>query len=63
MSRSGDRTELLKGPFCYGTVISSATVLFWRRLSAAISISALCAGDGFADIVGRRFGGKNRIPW
>ena len=28
-----------------------------------VAISCLCAGDGFADLVGRRFGQKHRIPW
>lgn len=28
-----------------------------------ITIVSLCAGDGFADILGRRFGQKHKIPW
>jgi hypothetical protein len=34
MSRSGARTELLKGPVVYGSVITVATLLFWRRPAA-----------------------------
>lgn len=28
----------------------------------ATAIAVLCAGDGFADIVGRRYGSGNRLP-
>jgi chromate transport protein ChrA len=55
MSRTGARRELLRGPFLYGSVIVVATLVYWRRLTAALCISCLCAGDGFADLVGRRF--------
>lgn len=55
MSRTGARQELLRGPLFYGSVMIIATLLFWRRLTAALCISCLCAGDGFADVVGRKF--------
>ena len=63
MSRSGRRQELLKGPLAYGLSISLLTIFFWRDLTALIPIICLCGGDGFADIIGRRFGKGNTIPW
>ncbi|XP_027336336.1 probable phytol kinase 3, chloroplastic [Abrus precatorius] len=63
MSRFGDYRELLKGPLYYATTITLASIIYWR--TSPISIAAicnLCAGDGIADIVGRRFGGK-KIPY
>ncbi|RYR79566.1 hypothetical protein Ahy_A01g004367 isoform C [Arachis hypogaea] len=55
--------ELLKGPLYYAATITLASIIYWR--TSPISIAAicnLCAGDGLADIVGRRFGDK-KIPY
>ncbi|GAU27669.1 hypothetical protein TSUD_126150 [Trifolium subterraneum] len=63
MSRFGDYRELLKGPLYYASTITFAAILYWR--TSPISIAAicnLCAGDGMADVVGRRFGGK-KLPY
>ncbi|KAJ4725534.1 Phytol kinase [Melia azedarach] len=63
MSRYGDRRELLKGPLYYATTITLACVIYWRTSPTGIAaISNLCAGDGFADIVGRRLG-KQKLPY
>ncbi|RWR81347.1 putative phytol kinase 2, chloroplastic [Cinnamomum micranthum f. kanehirae] len=63
MSRHGDYRELLKGPLYYASTITLATLFFWRTSPVAISaICNLCAGDGFADIVGRRFG-TQKLPY
>ncbi|CAN6467342.1 unnamed protein product [Victoria cruziana] len=57
MSRHGDYRELLKGPLYYACTVTIATAFFWRTSPIAIAaICNLCAGDGIADIVGRRFG-------
>ncbi|CAN0902145.1 Probable phytol kinase 3, chloroplastic [Linum grandiflorum] len=57
MSRFGDRRELLKGPLYYAAAITLACAVGWRTSPVAIaSICNLCAGDGMADVVGRRFG-------
>ncbi|XP_028784666.1 probable phytol kinase 3, chloroplastic [Neltuma alba] len=63
MSRFGDYRELLKGPLYYVSTITFACAMYWRTspLSVAL-ICNLCAGDGMADIVGRRFGSK-KIPY
>ncbi|KAL2332995.1 hypothetical protein Fmac_014208 [Flemingia macrophylla] len=63
MSRFGDYRELLKGPLYYVAAITLACIVYWR--TSPISIAAicnLCAGDGMADIVGRRFGGE-KLPY
>lgn len=63
MTRFGDRRELLKGPLYYGATITLACAVYWR--TSPISIAAicnLCAGDGIADVIGRRFGHK-KLPY
>ncbi|GMJ15438.1 farnesol kinase [Hibiscus trionum] len=63
MSRYGDYRELLKGPLYYAATITLACALYWRTSPIAIAaICNLCAGDGIADIVGRRFGG-HKLPY
>ncbi|PKA56443.1 putative phytol kinase 2, chloroplastic [Apostasia shenzhenica] len=63
MSREGDHRELLKGPLYYACTITLATSIFWRTSPIGISaICNLCAGDGIADIVGRRYG-KLKLPY
>lgn len=63
MSRFGDHRELLKGPLYYALTVTLACAIYWRTSPIAIAaICNLCAGDGFADIVGRRFGSW-KIPY
>ncbi|ONK77078.1 uncharacterized protein A4U43_C02F2880 [Asparagus officinalis] len=63
ISRYGDYRELLKGPLYYACTITLATSVFWRTSPIGIAaICNLCAGDGLADIVGRRLG-KNMLPY
>ncbi|XP_055812834.1 probable phytol kinase 3, chloroplastic [Solanum dulcamara] len=63
MSRFGDHRELLKGPLYYALSITYACSVYWRYSPISIGIICnLCAGDGFADIVGRRFG-KQKLPY
>ncbi|KAH7656761.1 hypothetical protein IHE45_18G094000 [Dioscorea alata] len=63
VSRHGDYRELLKGPLYYACTITLATSIFWRTSPIAIAaICNLCAGDGIADIVGRRFGSQ-KLPY
>ncbi|XP_038980887.1 probable phytol kinase 2, chloroplastic [Phoenix dactylifera] len=62
MSRHGDYRELLKGPLYYACALTLASI-FWRTSPIAIAaICNLCAGDGVADIVGRRFGSR-KLPY
>ncbi|XP_019449472.1 PREDICTED: probable phytol kinase 3, chloroplastic [Lupinus angustifolius] len=63
MSRFGEYRELLKGPLYYAATITFAAVIYWRTSPISIAVICnMCAGDGMADIVGRRFGGK-KIPY
>ncbi|XP_043687111.1 probable phytol kinase 2, chloroplastic [Telopea speciosissima] len=63
MSRYGDYRELLKGPLYYAATITLACAIYWRTSPIAIAaICNLCAGDGLADIVGRRFGSL-KLPY
>lgn len=63
ISRTGDRHEMLKGPLLYGIVFITLTILFWVDSPVGIvALMILCGGDGFADILGSRFGYK-RLPW
>ncbi|EPS57827.1 hypothetical protein M569_16990, partial [Genlisea aurea] len=63
MSRYGDHRELLKGPLYYGATIALSGIIYWKKLPIAIAaICNLCAGDGMADIVGRRFG-RTKLPY
>ncbi len=63
MSRTGDRYELLYGPLQYGVVFVLLTLLFWLNSPVGIvALVILCAGDGMADLVGRRFG-RSKLPF
>ncbi|KAH8941238.1 hypothetical protein BDL97_14G027100 [Sphagnum fallax] len=63
ISREGDKRELLKGPLYYAISITVATVCFWRNSPVgAVAVANLCAGDGFADIVGRNYG-TEKLPY
>ncbi|KAL0450806.1 UNVERIFIED_CONTAM: putative phytol kinase, chloroplastic [Sesamum latifolium] len=63
MSRFGDYRELLKGPLYYASTITLASAIYWRTSPIAIAaVCNLCAGDGLADIVGRRFGSQ-KLPY
>jgi dolichol kinase len=64
VSRSGEAKEALGGPFLYVSTITAAILLFWRSsLSGIIAVSTMAAGDGMADLVGRRLGRKNKWPF
>jgi phytol kinase len=64
MSRTGDRKEILRGPLFYGIVFVLLTVLFWRTTPVGIvALMGLCGGDGLADIIGKRYGQNNHLPW
>jgi dolichol kinase len=63
VSRSGDRKEAVGGPFIYVCILAACILLFWRDSAAGIvALSNLAAGDGLADLVGRRLGKNNKWP-
>ena len=66
MSRSGDPRELLGGTMHYAVVMLLVALLFFTNgnntsftPSAMIILGALAGGDGLADIIGRRYGGRS----
>jgi dolichol kinase len=63
VSRSGNSKEALGGPFVY-VLMMAAGVLGWWRSSpiGVVALATLAAGDGVADLVGRRFGKNNQWP-
>jgi phytol kinase len=63
VSRSGDSREALGGPFIYVVVLAVCILLWWRDSPAGVvALAALAAGDGAADLVGRRYGSV-KWPW
>jgi len=63
MSRTGNPREILRGPLYYGLVFVLITIFFWYDSPTGIvALMLLCGGDGFADILGRRYG-RSHIPW
>ena len=63
MSRSGKRSEILRGPLFYGIVFIVITLVYWKDNPIGIvALMLLCGGDGLADIVGSRMR-SIRIPW
>eukprot|EP00262_Sarcandra_glabra_P017713 TRINITY_DN615_c0_g1_i1.p1 TRINITY_DN615_c0_g1~~TRINITY_DN615_c0_g1_i1.p1 ORF type:complete len:287 (+),score=18.33 TRINITY_DN615_c0_g1_i1:226-1086(+) len=57
VTRDGKPEELLKGPLYYVLILMFCVLIFWRESPVGvISLSMMCGGDGFADIIGRRFG-------
>jgi len=61
--RSGNKSELLRGPLLYGIIFVVSTILYWKRMRAVICLFILCFGDGFAEICGRNYGLRNKLLW
>ncbi|KAF5192776.1 Phytol kinase 1 protein [Thalictrum thalictroides] len=63
VTREGNPKELLRGPLYYVLMLITSAVLFWRESPVGmIALAMMCGGDGFADIIGRRFGSV-KIPY
>jgi len=62
VSRSGNSSEVLGGPLYYSLVLLVATVFGWRSPAAYVAVAQMAAGDGMADIVGRKYG-KTKWPF
>jgi dolichol kinase len=61
VSRSGDKAEALGGPFIYVCLLSVFIVAFWRSsMIGIVAASTMAAGDGMADLVGRKWGKNNK---
>ncbi|PKU71952.1 probable phytol kinase, chloroplastic isoform X2 [Dendrobium catenatum] len=57
VTREGKSKELLRGPLYYVLVLLFSSLFFWRESPIGIILVAMMSGgDGFADILGRRYG-------
>ena len=57
ISRSGKSNELFKGPLIYSLILTYLTYKYWIFNEVGIiSMLQLSIGDGFADIIGRKYG-------
>lgn len=57
ISRSGNKNEIFKGPLIYTIVLSLITLNYWKEDPIGlIAMTQLSIGDGFADIIGRKYG-------
>lgn len=63
-ARLGAPPRPRSGPLYYVIVLIAITALYWRASPVGLVIASLmCGGDGLADIVGRRLGAGNPLPW
>lgn len=61
VSRSGEKSEALGGPFIYVCLLSVFILLFWRStMTGIVATATMAAGDGMADLVGRKWGRNNK---
>ncbi|KAG1327116.1 Phytol kinase 1, chloroplastic [Cocos nucifera] len=63
VTREGKPEELLRGPLYYVMVLMFCSVVFWRESPVGVvSLAMMSGGDGFADILGRRYG-ATKLPY
>ena len=61
VSRSGDASEVMQGPFLYVCVLTATILGFGIHSPIGIlGLICLAVGDGLADLVGRRWGKSNQ---
>ena len=67
VSRSGERSELCRGPFLYGVLHWLACWWYWTECAVGVQLLCiLCVGDGLADVLGRwatQRGVNSPLPW
>ncbi|EME30150.1 phosphatidate cytidylyltransferase/ phytol kinase [Galdieria sulphuraria] len=64
VSRKGSIEEALKGPLYYVIVTFLVTLFCWKDSPLGIvALMQLCLGDGFAEVVGRRWGKSLTWPF
>ncbi len=56
MTRTGDKSELLKGPLYFVIVATICGTLLYKNFSGIVAMASLGWGDGFAPIIGSRYG-------
>ena len=63
LSRVGNRKDILRGPLFYGIVFILSTYFYFKKVRSVLGLMSLCFGDGFAEVFGRLYGGKRKLPW
>lgn len=66
MTRTGNRKELLLGPFLYGLTFIFTTCYFWMgSLTGIIGSLILSVGDGFSGLIGEKYSKNSeyRLPY
>ncbi|GJQ10080.1 hypothetical protein GpartN1_g1871.t1 [Galdieria partita] len=64
VSRKGSTEEALKGPLYYVIVTFLVTLFLWKDSPLGIvALMQLCLGDGFAEVIGRRWGKSLTWPF
>lgn len=59
ISRTGDKKEALQGPLYYNIILFLVSLFAFRSsIPGVFVIGQMAAGDGMADIVGRKFGAR-----
>ena len=57
LSRSGNKDEIFKGPLIYTLVLTFLTYTNWLDTpNGVIAMTQLAVGDGFSDLIGRKYG-------
>lgn len=56
MTRTGDKSELLRGPLYFTIIMMLAGTVFYKTEAALTAMGILAWGDGLAPIAGSRFG-------
>ena len=56
MTRTGDKSELLKGPLYFVIVAAICGTLFYKTFPGIMAMTTLGWGDGIAPIIGSRYG-------
>ncbi|MFQ4146109.1 phosphatidate cytidylyltransferase [Chlorogloeopsis sp. ULAP02] len=56
MTRTGDRRELLKGPLYFVIVAIICGTVWYKAFPGIVAMASLGWGDGFAPIIGSRYG-------
>lgn len=56
MTRTGDRMELLRGPFYFVIVSIVCATLFYKTFAGVAAMGFLTFGDGLAPVIGTRLG-------
>ena len=63
LSRVGRKEDILRGPLFYGVVFVLSTYFYFKEVRGVIGLMCLCFGDGSAEIFGRLYGGRWKLPW